>query len=66
MADEVKRSLIEWNPLVAGIMIGRGLFGSAPRVMEQALGRPSSARRSLHSRMLRFLRRNFFDYFGRR
>jgi tRNA(adenine34) deaminase len=66
MTDEVKRSLIEWNPLIAGIMIGRGLFGAAPRVMAQAPDRASSGPRSLYGRMLGFLRRNFFDYFGRR
>jgi tRNA(adenine34) deaminase len=66
MADEVERSLIEWNPLIAGIMIGRGLFGAAPRVMVQAMDRGSSGPRSLYRRTLGFLRRNFFDYFGRR
>jgi hypothetical protein len=66
MVDEVQRSLLEWNPLIAGIMIGRGLFGSAPRVMEHALGHTSSGPRDLYSRALGFLRRYFFDYFGRR
>ena len=33
MADDVERALIEWNPLVAGIIRQRGLFGTAPRVV---------------------------------
>jgi tRNA(adenine34) deaminase len=66
MADEVERSLLQWNPLIAGFMIGRGLFGSAPRVMPPSAARAISGPRSLYGRMLGFLRRNFFDYFGRR
>jgi hypothetical protein len=53
--------LIEWNPLIAGIIIERGLFGAAPRVIIKVM-QPSG----LRGRVLRFLRRNFFDYFGRR
>jgi tRNA(adenine34) deaminase len=66
MADEVEQSLIEWNPLIAAIMIGRGLFGSAPRVIRPVMHGASFRPRSLHNRVLGFLRRNVFDYFGRR
>jgi tRNA(adenine34) deaminase len=66
MADEVERSLIQWNPLIAGIMIGRGLFGSAPRVMQRLVCNAPPGPRNLHDRVLGFLRRNVFDYFGRR
>jgi tRNA(adenine34) deaminase len=63
MATEVERALVEWNPLIGNIMITRGLFGSAPRVMTEAVQvRPGG----LRSRMLGILRRNLFDYFGRR
>jgi len=63
MADEVARALVEWNPLIGAIMMKRWLFGSAPRVMIGAVQiRPAG----LRSRVLGFLRRNVFDYFGRR
>ena len=63
MADDAEQALIEWNPLVAGIIRQRGLFGAAPRVVINAMQmRPEN----LRSRVLRFLRRHFFDHFGRR
>jgi tRNA(adenine34) deaminase len=65
MAKEAEAALIEWNPLIAEIIKRRGLFGAAPRVitrMPDGADHPSS----LRERVLRFLRRNFFDYFGRR
>jgi tRNA(adenine34) deaminase len=65
MAKEAEQALIEWNPLIAEVIKRRGLFGAAPRViarMPDGDDHPSSAR----ERVLRFLRRNFFDYFGRR
>jgi tRNA(adenine34) deaminase len=61
MAKEAEQALIEWNPLIAEVIKRRGLFGSAPLVIARA-DRPPS----LRERVLRFLRRNFFDYFGRR
>lgn len=61
MAEEAERALKEWNPLVAGVIARRGLFGAAPRVIECPVQPPGLLRR-----MLRFLRRNLFDYFGRR
>jgi tRNA(adenine34) deaminase len=64
MAHEAEQALVDLNPIVAGIIKHRGLFGEAPRVMRQVpheLPPPD-----LRSRVLRFLRRNFFDYFGRR
>jgi len=61
MAKEAEHALIEWNPLIAGIIIERGLFGAAPRVIIKVMQPPG-----LRGRVLGFLRRNFFDYFGRR
>lgn len=63
MAEEVERALLEWNPLIGTIMMRRGLFGSAPRVLTQVPQTRPAARRS---RVLGILRRNLFDYFGRR
>jgi tRNA(adenine34) deaminase len=61
MAKEAEQALIEWNPLIAEVIKRRGLFGAAPRVITRTNHPPS-----LRERVLRFLRRNFFDYFGRR
>jgi tRNA(adenine34) deaminase len=61
MAKEAEHALIEWNPLIAGIIIKRRLFGSAPRVITIVTQPPG-----LRGRVLRFLSRNFFDYFGQR
>jgi tRNA(adenine34) deaminase len=63
MADEAQQALVEWNPLIAEIIRQRGLFGAAPRVITQVMRGPHSGPRS---RVLRFLRSNLFDYFGRR
>ena len=61
MAKEAEQALIEWNPLIAGIIRQRGLFGAAPRMIAIVTQPPG-----LRGRVLRFLRRNLFDYFGRR
>jgi tRNA(adenine34) deaminase len=61
MAKEAEQALIEWNPLIAGIIRQRGLFGTAPRMISIVTHPPG-----LRGRVLRFLRRNLFDYFGRR
>jgi tRNA(adenine34) deaminase len=63
MAKDAEQALIEWNPLLAGIIRQRGLFGAAPRVITNV--RPAQPS-GLRSRVFGFLRRNFFDYFGRR
>jgi tRNA(adenine34) deaminase len=65
MAKEAEQALLGWNPLIAELIKRRGLFGSAPRVITPGPGGvdPPSP---LHERLLRFLRRNFFDHFGRR
>jgi tRNA(adenine34) deaminase len=63
MAKDAEQALIEWNPLVARIIRQRGLFGAAPQVIKQ---RANAQPPGLRSRVLRFLRRNLFDYFGRR
>jgi tRNA(adenine34) deaminase len=59
MRQEVEKALNEWNPLIARIIKKRGLFVGAP-VNESAQSRSRS------NRIFRFLRRNLFDYFGRR
>ena len=63
MASDAEQALIEWNPLIAGIIKQRGLFGAAPRVITEVMHVQPSG---LGRRVLRFLRRNVFDYFGRR
>jgi tRNA(adenine34) deaminase len=64
MEKEVEQALIEWNPLIARIIKKRGLFGSAPRARTEILSRRQRYFR--HGGLGRFLRRHFFDYFGRR
>jgi tRNA(adenine34) deaminase len=61
MEKEVEQALVGLNPLIGAIIRQRRLFGSAPRVLAKTLLVPD-----VRSRVLRFLRRNFFDYFGRR
>ena len=63
MATEAEQALIDWNPLLAGIIRQRGLFGAAPRVITKAMHEQPAG---LRGRVLAFLRRNLFDYFGRR
>jgi tRNA(adenine34) deaminase len=70
MAKEAEQALVDWNPLVAKIIRERGLFGVAPRVASSPTELHPPRRRGFLSRMLsrmmRFLRREFFDRFGRR
>jgi tRNA(adenine34) deaminase len=61
MRQEVERALNEWNPLIARIIKKRGLFVAAPHPVNG-----SAESRNHRDRIFRFLRRNFFDYFGRR
>jgi tRNA(adenine34) deaminase len=66
MAKEAEQALVDWNPLVAKIIKERGLFGVAPRVtVLRALGN-SERRGGFLNRLMGYLRREFFDYFGRR
>jgi len=66
MAKEAEQALTEWNPLIAKVIKRRGLFGAAPRVIaERAQNHPISLP-GLREQVLRFLRRNLFDNFGRR
>jgi hypothetical protein len=63
MAKEAERALIECNSFVAGLIKRRGLFGTATHVTTSfARVEPDDWRH----RLLGLLRRNFFDYFGRR
>jgi tRNA(adenine34) deaminase len=66
MAEEAEKALIEWNPLIAEVIKRRGLFGAAPRVIVDQPEYRSTLPAGLRERILRFLRRNFYDYFGRR
>ncbi len=62
MENEAERGLTEWNPLIAAIIKRRGLFGSPSRENTQV----QTGRIERCGCLLRFGRRNFFDYFGRR
>ena len=61
MAKEAEQALTEWNPFIAEVIRRRGLFGAAPRVIAER-----AQNRGVRERVLRILRRNFFDHFGRR
>jgi len=63
MAKEAEQALVAWNPLIAEVIKRRGLFGAAPRVIKHS---HVASPLGLRDKLLRFLRRNFFDYFGRR
>ncbi len=65
MAKEAQAALIEWNPLFAEVIKRRGLFAAPPQVIMRGVD-GADPRSSLRQRALRSLRRNFFDYFGRR
>jgi tRNA(adenine34) deaminase len=62
MAKEAQEALIEWNPLIATIILKRGLFRMLPRSADQFVVRHNGAREFL----LHFLRQHVFDHFGRR
>lgn len=66
MTDEVEKALMEWNPLIASIIELRGLFGPEQRVTTDIIQKCPTQPPGLRSGALRFLRRNLFDYFGRR
>jgi tRNA(adenine34) deaminase len=66
MAKEAEQGLIDWNPLIAAIIARRGLFGAAPQVITHIMEACRVRRPRRRERILRFLRRHFFDYFGRR
>jgi tRNA(adenine34) deaminase len=66
MAEEAEKALMEWNPLIAGIIAKRGLFGTAPRVITKDMQHGPMQTSGLWNWVSRFLRRNVFDYFGRR
>ena len=66
MAEEAEKAWIEWNPMIARIISARGLFGTAPRVIAEHIHRAPARTSKFHKRVMGFLRRNLFDYFGRR
>lgn len=59
MAEEAEHGLFQSNRLIAEIMRRRGLF------VAPGLDSEVQLRSAGYDRMLRFLRRNFFDHFGR-
>lgn len=61
MADEAEQALLDWNPLMWGVVKARGLFVVGPLTMIGA----TRSRKSLRQRMLIILRRFLFDRFGR-
>jgi tRNA(adenine34) deaminase len=63
MAAEAEQALVDCNPLISGIIKQRGLF-TTPRKLATVV--TQAAPDGWRSRVLGFLRRNFFDYFGRR
>ena len=65
MAQEAERALTEWNPLIAEVIKRRGLFGATSRVIAERAQHSPVSLPQLRERMLRFLRRNVFDHFGR-
>jgi tRNA(adenine34) deaminase len=65
MAKEAEAVLIEWNPLFAEVIKRRGLFAAPPQVIMRGV-HGANPRSSLRQRVLRVLRQNSFDYFGRR
>jgi len=65
MAKEAEQALIDWHPLIAKIMEERRLFGVSPRVVSRG-ARADAPRRGLFGVLMRFLRRDVFDRFGRR
>jgi tRNA(adenine34) deaminase len=66
LAEEAERALVEWNPLIAGIIAKRGLFGAAPLVITPRMQHGPIRHSGLRTWLSRFLRHNLFDYFGRR
>ena len=61
MAQEAEEALLKWNPLIASVIMARGLFVAGPL---EAIG-ATHARQPLRRRALGFLRRAVFDRFGR-
>jgi tRNA(adenine34) deaminase len=61
MAAEAERAITDSSPLTAGILKQRGLFVAGAEMAITPAPPPG-----LRNRALQFLRRNLFDYFGRR
>jgi len=63
MAAEVEQTLLDWNPLVWGFIMKRGLFVAGP--LETVNCRNLSVASRVIQSLMPFLRRAIFDRFGR-
>jgi len=63
MAAEVEQTLLDWNPLVWGFIMKRGLFVAGP--LESVNCRNLSVASRVIQSLMPFLRRAIFDRFGR-
>jgi tRNA(adenine34) deaminase len=62
MSREAEEALLTWNPLVWGVVKKRGLFVIGPT---ETVHSWDASRNRLTGRLLAFLRRHVFDWFGR-
>ena len=65
MAQEAERALLQWNPVVFGVILQRGLFTVGPVETVNTREPVSDPETKLMRRVLPFLRRTVFDRFGR-
>jgi tRNA(adenine34) deaminase len=63
MAVEAEQALLDWNPLVWGLVMSRGLFIASS--IETVSRRNLTVARRVFGSLLPFLRRTIFDRFGR-
>jgi len=66
MANEAQKALMEWNPLVASAIKRRGVFEAQPTITSTDVQSCAVQSPGVRRSVWRFLRRNVFDYFGRR
>ena len=66
MTDEVQKALMDWNPLVTSAIKRRGVFEARPAMTSTDVQSCAVQSPGMRRSVWRFLRRNLFDYFGRR